>query len=90
MQKSLDFWVGLRYNGTVKKRQSEYTYEKGFSQWLYIRGAKTKKEKECIAFLFFFGVGTERREPENPTRACDLLDTPPPCGYNNTVKVTVP
>lgn len=54
MQKSLDFWVGLRYNGTVKKRQSEYTYEKGFSQWLYIRGAKTKKEKECIAFLFFF------------------------------------
>ena len=48
MQKSLDFWVGLRYNGTVKKRQSEYTYEKGFSQWLYIHGAKTKKEKELF------------------------------------------
>ena len=46
----------------------------------------SKKEQECIAFLFFFGVGTKRREPENPTQACELLDTLPTCGYNNTCR----
>ena len=32
----------------------------------------SKKEQECYAFLFFFGVDTKRREPENPTWADSL------------------
>lgn len=43
---------------TVKKRQSDYTYEKGLSPWLYIRGVNTKKEHCNSNALFLLSTGS--------------------------------
>lgn len=45
-KKVLTFGLGSVIIGTVKKRQSEYTYEKGLFPWLYIRGVSTELSPE--------------------------------------------
>lgn len=58
-KKVLTFGLGSVIIGTVKKRQSEYTYEKGLFPWLYIRGVSTSKKPRqiasafCLAFLLY-------------------------------------
>ena len=46
-KKVLTFGLGSVIIGTVKKRQSEYTYEKGLFPWLYIRGVSTIVGVDC-------------------------------------------
>ena len=54
MQKALTFWSVPVIKNTVKKGQREYTYEKGLSPWLYIRGVNTKAPSQRLgAFVYF-------------------------------------
>lgn len=58
-KKVLTFGLGSVIIGTVKKRQSEYTYEKGLFPWLYIRGVSTKETNAfynivIIMFVSFY------------------------------------
>ena len=66
-KKVLTFGLGSVIIGTVKKRQSEYTYEKGLFPWLYIRGVSTSKGyKKDVApetpdFIGGFAVSTAEK-----------------------------
>lgn len=53
-KKVLTFGLGSVIIGTVKKRQSEYTYEKGLFPWLYIRGVSTEKALAFAGAFSFF------------------------------------
>lgn len=56
-KKVLTFGLGSVIIGTVKKRQSEYTYEKGLFPWLYIRGVSTNPQRLSslgIIFISYF------------------------------------
>ena len=53
-KKVLTFGLGSVIIGTVKKRQSEYTYEKGLFPWLYIRGVSTEEKTSNFLGVFSF------------------------------------
>lgn len=71
-KKVLTFGLGSVIIGTVKKRQSEYTYEKGLFPWLYIRGVSTKEpdRSKDLSGSFTFPCYPRTNFPVANSRGC--------------------